>query len=242
MWILAVDQSTTRAGAALLNAGEVVAETAWEAVRNGARNLATEAAPLLERSGVGPASVSLFAVGLGPGSYSGLRTAVAALRAMALPGGRPVRGIGSAEALAWSLMEDRAAGRVAVVGDARRQRLWVALFERGEGRPVMPAGYRLAAMEELGAMLPPDTLVVSPDWDTIGEGLRASCPADATLLERPCRPRARDVGLLAARLEASGGPCAADGLARRPSDVLSPIYLHPPVTVRGDRAGPGTGS
>ena len=84
---------------------------------------------LLQSTGVAAGRVELYAAGLGPGVFSGLRIALAAARAMALPGGTAVRGVSSGEALALEQFEQGVRPPLAVVGDARRERLWLALFD-----------------------------------------------------------------------------------------------------------------
>ena len=67
--------------------------------------------------------VDRIVVGTGPGSFAGVRAALAFAQGYAL--GRPqceVFGLPSACALAGE-------GRLAVVGDARRGQFWVALFD-----------------------------------------------------------------------------------------------------------------
>ena len=62
-------------------------------------------------------------VGTGPGSFAGIRSALAFAQGYAIGSGCEVLGLPSACALAQA---DR---RVAVIGDARREKLWVALFD-----------------------------------------------------------------------------------------------------------------
>jgi len=62
-------------------------------------------------------------VGTGPGSFAGIRSALAFAQGYAIGSGCEVLGLPSACALAQA---DR---RVAVIGDARREKLWIALFD-----------------------------------------------------------------------------------------------------------------
>ena len=69
----------------------------------------------------------LLAVGLGPGSFAGVRSSIACLQGMGLALGLRPKGFPSAAlcALASGLPE------VTVVGDARRNTLWAARFSVG---------------------------------------------------------------------------------------------------------------
>ena len=97
---------------------------------------AAELLPELERlvDPIGWAGVDLIAVGVGPGSFTGLRIGLATARALAQALGKPVVPVGTLAALAKGL-EERSEGpgrpRLAVL-DARRGQAFAGLFEAGE--------------------------------------------------------------------------------------------------------------
>ena len=102
--------------------------------------------------GGGWGAVGLIAVGIGPGSFTGLRIGISTARALAQARGLPVVGVPSTAALAAGIAElPEAAGRprLAVI-DARRGEVFVAL-DRGEGagEPIVSAPGEIAEM--LGA-------------------------------------------------------------------------------------------
>ena len=105
--------------------------------------------------------VERIVVGTGPGSFAGIRSALAFAQGYALATKCEVLGLPSACALAdeW---------RVAVVGDARQGKAWIALFD----------GYRLekevfqVSRDELAVAVPADCRVVTPDAKRIDELLR----------------------------------------------------------------------
>ncbi len=105
--------------------------------------------------------VGRIVVGTGPGSFAGIRSALAFAQGYALATGCEVLGLPSACALAGE-------GRVAVVGDARQGKAWVALFD----------GCRLDGdvfqvnQSELAAAIPADCGVVTPDAKRIDGLLR----------------------------------------------------------------------
>ena len=106
--------------------------------------------------------VGRIVVGTGPGSFAGVRAAIAFAQGYAL--GRPsceVFGLPSPCALAGD-------GRTAVVGDARRGLFWIALFDGFEQRGEV----FLADAGLLTASVPGDFRVVTADEARIGESLR----------------------------------------------------------------------
>jgi len=108
--------------------------------------------------------IDRIVVGIGPGSFAGIRSAIAFAQGYHL--GKPeveVFGLPSPCAIAAAV--DTAT--LAVVGDARQGKAWVALFEGGElTRPVFQV-----EVGELASAVPDGFLVVSPDDRRIGAKL-----------------------------------------------------------------------
>ena len=105
--------------------------------------------------------VERIVVGTGPGSFAGIRSALAFAQGYALGKKCEVLGLPSACALAGE-------GRLAVVGDARQGKTWIALFD----------GYRLEKdvfqvnQEELRESVPATYKVVTPDAKRLDGFLR----------------------------------------------------------------------
>ncbi|MEA2421450.1 MAG: tRNA threonylcarbamoyladenosine biosynthesis protein TsaB [Thermoleophilaceae bacterium] len=83
---------------------------------------------LMTRAGVGWADVSGIAVGVGPGTFTGLRIGVATARALATAAHLPLHPVSSLAALAAGI----AAPLTLPLIDARRGEVFGALFEGGE--------------------------------------------------------------------------------------------------------------
>lgn len=98
-------------------------------------------------------------VGTGPGSFAGIRAALAFAQGYAL--GRPtceVLGLPSPCALA----ED--GQNIAVVGDARRGKFWIALFS---GFNLTRDIFQIVRAEDLPRVIPEDYKIVTSDADRI---------------------------------------------------------------------------
>lgn len=130
MLILALDTATTTATAAVVRDGEALAEAAVSP-----RDIFAAVDGLVED----PRQLEAIAVGVGPGSFTGVRMGIAAARAMALALDLPLAGVSTLEALAAG------APTAIPVVDARRREVF-ALID-GELRCLAPAE------------LPPATLV-----------------------------------------------------------------------------------
>ena len=225
MLTLAIEQSSGTAGVALFRGRDLVGEDAWSDTRLHAQNVFVSAPALLARCGAGLADVDLFAVGLGPGSFSGLRIAISATRSFAMPGGKAVYGVSSGEALARDLAAGGATGTIAVVGDARRNRVWYAIFAATDGEAAMTVPYSLAPLEALPGLIPAGATLASPDWHRLGQDLERVLGPRVTSLRRSVSPTARSIGAIAIDRMARGVP---------PPPPI-PIYLHPPVIAEPKR-------
>ncbi|MBN1671783.1 MAG: tRNA (adenosine(37)-N6)-threonylcarbamoyltransferase complex dimerization subunit type 1 TsaB [Kiritimatiellae bacterium] len=219
MIVLAIEQSTASGSLALLCDGDIRARRSWLSTRANPHGLFTQMPDLLAEAGVELAAVDHYVVGLGPGSFTGLRSALSAAHGFALPARVPVYGLSSGEGLALALCGEFECQSVTLCGDARRESLWLGEFTWTDGRLAMAREWALVRLADLGAVLSGGTLLASPDWDRLSGPLRTACPPGVSLLEKRCMPEARAVGLAAWQRLSRGIP----------SDPLNPIYLHPPV-------------
>lgn len=219
---LALECSSDAAGVALWAGDGEPAIRAWRQERRGTGSLFDDLALVLAEAGVTLSSVERFIVGRGPGRFSALRMAIACVRAAALPAARPVYAVSSAEALALHAAEERAVKRVCVVGDARRDSLWVGRVACREGIGIMEQPWCAVPAAELSGRLDGADLAVSPHWSQIEARLphaaRTACP----WVEADLHPTATAVGRIALNRIRRGIP----------SDPLVPLYLHPPVRPR----------
>jgi tRNA threonylcarbamoyladenosine biosynthesis protein TsaB len=126
MLILAADTSLPMLSVALLRDGELLAATAMEGKSSRNEKLLPAIDWLLKESGSDRASIDVFAVTRGPGSFTGVRIGLATMQGMALALGKPVCAMSTHEAVAPRR------GRWLIVDDAGRGELYVSLFESGE--------------------------------------------------------------------------------------------------------------
>ena len=139
MIVLGLDTATAATVAGVLDRSGAVTEVRDDpepGVRPAhAGRLLGAAEAALERAGLGWEDVERIAVGVGPGSFTGLRIGIATARALAQGRGLPLVGVSSLEALALGAGD--AAPLVLAVLDARRGEAFAAAW-RGRAL-VMPA-------------------------------------------------------------------------------------------------------
>ena len=207
--------------AAIVHDGKSLAQQRWDASGRRSQALFDAVESLLTETGVSLGQIDRFVVGLGPGNYSGLRTSLAAVRGFAQPHGTAVWGVPSAAAVAKAVTPTATTTCVAVIGDARRERVWLGEYQR-ELSEARDTTFSLVPLAELSARLQPGSMVASSDWDRLADRLENLELADVTLLRQPCLPEA---ALLAELVDTCGTKASSS------ADFLEPIYLHPPVFI-----------
>jgi tRNA threonylcarbamoyladenosine biosynthesis protein TsaB len=179
---------------------------------------------LLRRSGLRVADLAAIAVGIGPGSFTGLRIALSYAKGVALATGCAVVGVPSLDALALCAVEldDLAPGAaLCPVLDARKQEVYAALYRQVENGLEKVSGELLAKPVDLARQIEGVAVFFGDGAATYG----------ALLEEHMGRDRALLAGLEAAPLPAA--MIAAMGAARLacgPTDAvgsLQPLYVRP---------------
>lgn len=121
MNFLAIESSTPRGGIALLADGELRLEESFTSARGHSVLLFA----MLERACALVGQIDVVAVGLGPGSYAGVRIAIAAAIGLELGGGARLVGLPSVAAL------ETDARSYLAIGDARRETFYFTRVEDG---------------------------------------------------------------------------------------------------------------
>jgi tRNA threonylcarbamoyladenosine biosynthesis protein TsaB len=123
-------------------------------------------AGLLDQAEVGWRELDSIAVGVGPGTFTGLRIGIATARGLGQALGIALRPVSSLEALAAGLGEDGRPGRPLVpLIDARRHQVFAALYLAGPvlrlewGPSALDSGELLARLARAG-----ETPLAAGDW------------------------------------------------------------------------------
>jgi tRNA threonylcarbamoyladenosine biosynthesis protein TsaB len=122
---LAIDTSASVGSIALGNAQVVVQAIEFR----GPQRHSAALFPALTRLGIPRLKLRRIIVGLGPGSFSGIRVALAAAQGLALAQNVPVVGICSAYSVA---QQYKKITRLGVFADAKRREAFVTVFKNGE--------------------------------------------------------------------------------------------------------------
>jgi tRNA threonylcarbamoyladenosine biosynthesis protein TsaB len=229
MRILAIDTSTHVGSVALVDGGALLAETSAFVRAKHGEVLLGHVERVLAAAGVAVRDVDLFAVGVGPGSFTGARIGVATAKGLAFANDKPLRGVVSLAAIARGL---GAAGLAATIADAHKGEVFGALYRLAPTGPAAlvapfhaePA--RAAAHLRTAAGAGEETLLVAGDgFRRYEDVLRPALGAHAAVAPVFDAPRAAMLALEARDLYEREGPsdlAALEPLYLRASDAKLP--------------------
>ncbi|MCE5191394.1 MAG: tRNA (adenosine(37)-N6)-threonylcarbamoyltransferase complex dimerization subunit type 1 TsaB [Actinomycetia bacterium] len=186
-YVLAFDAATEHVaiGLASIDGGRrsLVAGVDFSAPRAALGRLLPGVQALLAGAGLAPSDLSAVAVGRGPGSFTGVRIAVATAKGLAHGLGVPLAGLGTLDAVAWRFRDTT--GLVGVLGDAMRGEVYPCLFRCGEGACERLDEYRVskpaAAAEAWAATLDEPTMLAGNGLLKYAELFHATLGRRATI-------------------------------------------------------------
>jgi tRNA threonylcarbamoyl adenosine modification protein YeaZ len=218
MNILALDTSMGACSAAVLLAGggtQRIVLCEERMARGHAEALMPMVAEVMTGAGLDFSALDLIATTLGPGSFTGVRIAIAAARGFALATGADLWGTDSLTVMAKAALESGTVGDnrpFAVAVDARGERLYFGLYD---GAGCKLAGPLLIEAREAAALLPAELAAA------VGNG--AAHLAEGAML------RGRAVEAKLPDLQPNASALAELALeADETLPTLRPLYLRPP--------------
>ncbi len=166
MTILAFEFSSDRRSVALVRDGIVLAEAVEQTAER-----RTNAFALVERvlaeTKISRTEIEAIAVGLGPGSYTGMRAAIAITQGWHLATGVKLFGVSSAEAIALEAQARKIFGRVNVAIDAQRGEFYLSQWEITETSCRETIPLNIFAAVEIQARKSAGELCVGPEMEPL---------------------------------------------------------------------------
>lgn len=214
MRLLAIESSGDLAGVAVVDECGVLAEVAFRHRLELSRFLAVRIEETLALAGLTVEAIEGIGVGVGPGSFTGLRLGVTAAKTLAFARGIPAGAVGTLEALAWEHPAPESTLVCAVLG-ASAGELFAGCYRWREGGPSLEGEEALQPAAELAARLSAggDVLVVGspgPHRDLLrGSGGRVIVDAEDR------GPRAATIARLARQRLQAGEVFPVHALAPR---------------------------
>lgn len=166
MKLLALESSAKAASCAVLADGEVLS-SAWQATGlTHSRTLLPMVEDLLKNSELDLGDMDAVAVAAGPGSFTGLRIGVAAVKGLAWAAELPCIPVSTLEAMARPLAHLE--GNIVCAMDARRQQIYNAVFRWQDGELNRLREDRAISLEEAAA----DLAGLEGPLTVVGDGAR----------------------------------------------------------------------
>ena len=146
MRVLGIETSSRRGSVALLERGQTVIALSHEELNAHAERLLPLIDQALAEAGWSRTALDRVAVGVGPGSFTGLRVGIALGQGIAVGLGIPLLGIGSLRAMAAAVPGERPGSRWALL-DARRGEVFVAAYDQAGAELLAPCAIAPAEVE-----------------------------------------------------------------------------------------------
>ncbi|MBS7298911.1 MAG: tRNA (adenosine(37)-N6)-threonylcarbamoyltransferase complex dimerization subunit type 1 TsaB [Eubacteriales bacterium] len=146
MRILAVDTSSAVATAAVLEDEKLISEEIVNNKLTHSQTIMPMIKSVLEKSELSADDIDVFAAVTGPGSFTGLRIGVSAVKALAHATGKPCVAVSTLEAMAYNFVfSDKL---ICPIMDARRGEVYNAVYRFNDGVIEEVIGARAVTLEE----------------------------------------------------------------------------------------------
>jgi len=194
---LAIETSHEPGSIALLRNGAVLEECRLSAGRRRGQSLVLEIQQLFTRHGLAASQTELVTVGIGPGSFTGLRVGIVAAKSIAYACGISVAGVPTLRTIVENVSEEFDRATVAI--DAQRQELFLQRFRReSDGGWIAETEIEIVSFDEWCAGLSGEDVVLGPGLEPFREILNGKC---RLLDDSMWMPRAGVVGELGQKPE-----------------------------------------
>lgn len=137
--ILSIETGTDICSVALSQDGELLSLRESEEGRDHAQKLATYIEEVFEQNNIDADELSAIAIGMGPGSYTGLRIGTSVAKGLCYGASKPLIAVSSLQSLACVALDDYEAGLIdcdniedailCPMIDARRMEVYASLFD-----------------------------------------------------------------------------------------------------------------
>lgn len=218
MKILAVDSSAKSASAAVTQDEKLVAESFVNVGLTHSETLMPMIHSVLKNAGTDIKDIDAFCVTVGPGSFTGIRIGISAVKGLAQPQNKPCFGISTLDAMAYNSEDFN--GIICCVMDARCSQVYNALY-KCNGKLIKRLTPDVAiSLEELYNILKEfnDNILLTGDGAQISYSYLKDRLANVYLACEQTRFQ-RAYGAVSAALKLQAEPCGAV--------ELNPVYLRP---------------
>jgi tRNA threonylcarbamoyladenosine biosynthesis protein TsaB len=224
MRVLALDTTTRGGSMAVIEDDRIVVERAGDPVRSHAERLPGDLLDVLKSATLGLTDIDVFAVAIGPGSFTGLRVGIATVQGLAFVQQRRIAPVSALEALAQTQAATLPPGTlIGVWIDAHRRDVFSALYRVRDGAP-----FSADRIDELDPPAVGDPIATLRRWQLhapaviVGDGAVAQSNAIGPAIPvRPPQVLAGTIGVMAALAARQPGGTVDPG-------AVQPLYVRRP--------------
>ena len=223
MKVLAIDTSAVTASAAILEDGALITATELRSKMTHSQTILPMVEDMLKNAALSLKDIDAAAVNVGPGSFTGVRIGVAAVKGFCFADNIPCVAVSTLESMAYNFIGLPQVQTVCAVMDARCGQVYTALFEVGESVTRLTPDQAIS-IEELGKNLKnlEKTVIL------VGDGAKLCYTTLANVVPNlyiaPDHLRYQNAVGVAAAAFCSDARCDAD--------ALQPVYLRLPQAER----------
>lgn len=236
MLILGVDTSTDSLSVGLINEKKILIEYNSVGTLEHSSLLIPTIQKALKKINAEIGDIDLYSIGIGPGSFTGLRVGITAIRALAIALDKPLIGIPTMDAIAHSGFTYfkrakllKAFERICPILDAKKNQVYACIYRHNGAKITKETDYLLEPLEAVARRLNGNILFLGDAAPLYKERLLQKKSFKANFIDgRKWLPKASTIAKLAF-IEYQGGR------SDNPYD-LAPLYLYPgDCNVRYDR-------
>ncbi|MBF0331349.1 MAG: tRNA (adenosine(37)-N6)-threonylcarbamoyltransferase complex dimerization subunit type 1 TsaB [Candidatus Omnitrophica bacterium] len=223
MKILAVDTSTKHMSLAINNGDVTLVSRNSRPRKDLSLSITFDIERILQRANVRLTDLEGFVVGLGPGSFTGLRVGLSMLKAFVMVTGKPVVGVSSLDAIAMNVRLSRLRSplQVCVINDARRSLVYSSLYDKNPDGLVRRRPYQLEPLEKVLEGLEGEVVFIGDATPLYKDAIMLKAETFKPVFEPEKRwlPKAAELGKMGYQRLLKG---ESDKI-----DELAPLYLYP---------------
>lgn len=160
MLILGVDTSTDSLSVSLINEKKILANYDSVGTLRHSALLIPTIEKALKKVGAGIKDIDLYSIGIGPGSFTGLRVGITAIRALAIALDKPIVGVPTMDAIAYNALTYLKRNKIldssikiCPVLDAKRKQVYACIYRHNGAKIIKESDYLLEPAEALAKRL-----------------------------------------------------------------------------------------
>lgn len=217
-YILAVECSTIFGSVAVCRSLEVLSSVSWKRKKSHAKCLLPSISQALSLANLDFHQIDMLAVGNGPGSFTGIRVALSAVRTLAYALNLPVAVFNSLRILAANHQMVKSKDTVYTVQNAFSQKFYFAQYVKTSQKCIEKKPPQVILKEQLQDMLQKPGRVLGDIHELLPEQLRTSSHLDIPHKDEVIHyPQAAQLGLLPAKEASTFSVCQWED--------VTPLYL-----------------